>query len=77
MPLWSVMFLNYCWAKSQANYISEKSINSYKVIMHIRGQAVKKGRRRKRNSVRNFDSFSENDIILREFNYDFKNKNVL
>ena len=45
--------------------------------MHIRGQAVKKGRRRKRNSVRNFDNFSENDIILREFNYDFKNKNFL
>ena len=45
--------------------------------MHIRGQAVKKGRRRKRNCVRNFDNFSENDIILREFNYDFKNKNFL
>ena len=42
--------------------------------MHIRAHVVKKGRRRKRNSERNFDSFSENDMILREFKYDFKNK---
>ena len=45
--------------------------------MHIRAQVVKKGRRRKRNSERNFDNFSENDMILREFKYDLKNKNFL
>ena len=45
--------------------------------MHIRAQVVKKGRRRKRNSERNFDNFSENDMILCEFKYEFKNKNFL
>ena len=45
--------------------------------MHIRAQVVKKGRRLKRNSERNFDNFSENDMILHEFKYDFKNKNFL
>ena len=45
--------------------------------MHIRVQVVKKGRRRKRNSERNFDNLSENDMILHEFKYDFKNKNFL
>ena len=77
MPLWFVIFLNYCWTKSLGNYISDKSINFYKIIMHIRAQVVKKGRRLKRNSERNFDNFSENDMILLEFKYDFKNKNFL
>ena len=45
--------------------------------MHIRVQVVKKGRRRKRNTERNFDNFPENDMILREFKYDFKSKNNL
>ena len=45
--------------------------------MHIKAQIVKKRRRRKRNSERNFDNFSENDMILHEFKYDFKNKNFL
>ena len=45
--------------------------------MHIKAQIVKKRRRRKRNSERNFDNFSENDMILLEFKYDFKNKNFL
>ena len=45
--------------------------------MHIRAQVVKKGRRRKKNSKRNFDNFSKNDMILREFKYYFKNKNFL
>ena len=45
--------------------------------MHIRAQVVKKGRRRKRNIETNFNNFSEIDIILREFKYDFKNKNFL
>ena len=45
--------------------------------MYIRGQVVNKGRRRKRNTERNLDYFSENDMILREFKYDFKNKNFL
>ena len=43
--------------------------------MHIRVQVVKKGRKRNRNSERNFDNISENDMILHEFKYDFKNKN--
>ena len=37
-------------------------------------RVVKKGRRRKRNSERNFDNFFENNMILRELKYDFKNK---
>ena len=45
--------------------------------MHIKAQIVKKRRRRIRNSERNFDNFSENDMILLEFKYDFKNKNFL
>ena len=45
--------------------------------MHIRAQVVKKGRRRKRNIETNFNNFSEIDMILREFKYDFKNKNFL
>ena len=45
--------------------------------MHIRAQVVKNGRRRKKNSKRNFDNFSKNDMILREFKYYFKNKNFL
>ena len=45
--------------------------------MYIKGQVVNKGRRRKRNTERNLDNFSENDMILREFKYDFKNKNFL
>ena len=75
MPLW--IFLNYCWTKSLENYINEKAINFYKIIMHIRAQVVKKGRRRKKNNKRNFDNFSKNDMILHEFKYDFKNKNFL
>ena len=63
--------------KSYGNYINEKSINFYKLIMHIRAQVVKKGRRRKRNIETNFNNFSEIDMILREFKYDFKNKNFL
>ena len=43
--------------------------------MHIRAQVVKIGRRRKRNGERNFDNFFGNDMILREFKYDFKNEN--
>ena len=35
--------------------------------MHIRVQVVKRGRRRKRNTERNFDNFPKNDMILREF----------
>ena len=45
------------------------------MIIHIRAQVVKKGR--KRNSERNFDSFSENNMIFREFKYDFKNKKII
>ena len=45
--------------------------------MHIRAQVVKKGRRKKRNSERIFDNFSENDMVCGEFKYDFKNKNFL
>ena len=45
--------------------------------MHIKTQVVKKGRRRKRNSERIFDNFSENDMVFGEFKYDFKNKNFL
>ena len=40
-------------------------------------RVVKKGKRRKRNSERNFDNFSENNMILRELKHDFKNKNLL
>ena len=45
------------------------------MIIHIRVQVVKKGG--KRNSKRNFNIFSENNMILREFKYDFKNKKIL
>ena len=44
--------------------------------MHIMAQVLKKWRRRKRISEINFDNFSENDMILCEFKYDFKNKNL-
>ena len=45
--------------------------------MRKRAQVVKKGRRRKRNGERNLDNFFENDMILREFKYGFKNKKFL
>ena len=45
------------------------------IIMHIRGQVVKNGRKKKRNTERKFDNFSKSDMILHEAKYDFKNKN--
>ena len=46
------------------------------IIMHIRGQVVKNGRKRKRNTERKFDNFSKSDMILHEAKNDIKNKKI-